>query len=304
MLAAVGAITAIALAAATLESPIESGGNGGIGDGDGGAPIEPEPMDQSDPGVTDIPVVLEYLLYALAIVLALAFVWYLLAHRRDAVRLIAAALALCLVIFGLVYVFTQGGGMDVEPPAPPEQPNETGGGGDGGSGDGDGSSFSMGPLLFVLGIITAIFVGGLFATRGTDDTDEVEPAQAEPEPAGHTDAAAVASAAGRAADRIDTADGDDVDNEIYRAWQEMTESLEVSRPESSTPREFARAAIDAGLEREHVDELTRLFEDVRYGDAETTPAMEERALEVLRHIEETYAEDAADETAASGGDQP
>lgn len=196
--------------------------------------------------------------------------------------------------------------MDVEPPAPPEEVNETDGGGSGTSGDGDNGVFSMGPILFVLGVITAIFVGGLFATREAGDDDDPAPAEADPEPDEHTDAAAVASAAGRAADRIDTAGGDDVDNEIYRAWQEMTELLEVSRPESSTPREFADAAIDAGLEREHVDELTRLFEDVRYGDAETTPAMEERALEVLRQIEDTYAGATADETqsdAEFGGDQ-
>jgi hypothetical protein len=97
----------------------------------------------------------------------------------------------------------------------------------------------------------------------------------------------VGQAAGDAADRIES--NADVGNEVYRAWAEMTSSLDVRRPESSTPGEFAAAAVDAGMDRADVDELTRLFEEVRYGDERATEARAERAVAALRRIESTYA---------------
>ena len=105
------------------------------------------------------------------------------------------------------------------------------------------------------------------------------------------DVAAVGAAAGRAADRIEeTDDEESFENEVYRAWAEMTDSLTVDHPESSTPGEFAAAAVDAGLAREDVERLTRLFADVRYGGAEATAEREQTAVETLRRIEAAYAE--------------
>ncbi|GAB3674471.1 DUF4129 domain-containing protein [Halopiger thermotolerans] len=289
LLAAVSAIAAIALAAATIENPLETGGTGsGVGPGEGGGVgRQPGP---GRPIAGDPPAFLEYLVYALVILVAVGLVWYLLAHHRDAVKTIAAVLAVLLVGALLFTVLFQG--FSPAGPQPVEQPaaNGTGGGGDLGSGEGESDSFSTGPLLFVLAVVTAIFVGGLFASRrgggsGTGAPPVVREDEAD-DPA--SDAAAVGSAAGRAADRIDDA-GSDVDNEIYRAWREMTDRLEVDRPDSSTPREFAAAAVEAGIDREHVDELTGLFEAVRYGDVETTPEMEARAVDVLRRIEDEYA---------------
>jgi len=71
----------------------------------------------------------------------------------------------------------------------------------------------------------------------------------------------------------------------------MTDHLEVRDPTSSTPAEFATAAVEAGMAREHVDELTELFEAVRYGGADVTEDRERRAVEALRRIEATYAGD-------------
>lgn len=99
----------------------------------------------------------------------------------------------------------------------------------------------------------------------------------------------IGKAAGRAADRIE-ADAD-VDNEVYRAWQEMTQYLDVSRPATSTPGEFARAAIAAGCDEAAVEQLTDVFEEVRYGGADPTADRERRAIDALRHIE-AVAEDA------------
>nr|WP_303647699.1 DUF4129 domain-containing protein [Haloarchaeobius sp. HME9146] len=99
--------------------------------------------------------------------------------------------------------------------------------------------------------------------------------------------AAIGAAAGRAADRLETSTA--VDNEVYRAWREMTTHLDVPEPESSTPAEFAEAAIAAGMTREQVTELTALFEEVRYGGEDPTTDRESRAIEALRAIESAHA---------------
>lgn len=104
------------------------------------------------------------------------------------------------------------------------------------------------------------------------------------------DITAIGRAAGRAADRIETTRirDDEFDNEVYRAWYEMTTRLDVSRPETSTPGEFADAAIKAGMAPEHVHDLTHLFESVRYGEDTPNDANERRAVRIFRHIEDEY----------------
>ncbi|MEF8938060.1 MAG: DUF4129 domain-containing protein, partial [Halovenus sp.] len=67
-----------------------------------------------------------------------------------------------------------------------------------------------------------------------------------------------------------------------------TERLDLPDDESTTPREFARAAAQTGLSDEDVTELTELFEDVRYGGYSPTTEREERAVDVLRRIERSY----------------
>ncbi|WP_276271122.1 DUF4129 domain-containing protein [Haloarcula litorea] len=95
--------------------------------------------------------------------------------------------------------------------------------------------------------------------------------------------AAVARAAGRAADDI-AADADP-ENAVYRAWHEMTDALDVADPDSATPREFADAAVEAGIDDRHVETLTTLFEAVRYGDRPVTEERAARAEAALRAIE-------------------
>jgi hypothetical protein len=96
---------------------------------------------------------------------------------------------------------------------------------------------------------------------------------------------AIAAAAGSAADRIEHTG--EVDNEVYRAYREMTADLDVLNPASATPAEFRAAALEAGLAREDVDELTAVFEDVRYGGEAPTEERERRAVDALRRIERT-----------------
>ncbi|OYR45710.1 MULTISPECIES: DUF4129 domain-containing protein, partial [unclassified Halorubrum] len=59
-------------------------------------------------------------------------------------------------------------------------------------------------------------------------------------------------------------------------------------PASSTPAEFAAAAVDAGVDAEPVGDLTAVFERVRYGGEEATEERERRAAEALRRIEERH----------------
>ncbi|ELY95075.1 hypothetical protein C483_01886 [Natrialba hulunbeirensis JCM 10989] len=308
MLAAIGGIVAVALVAATIDSPFETGGSGGSapgsGNGDGGGdPIEQPPPPEDPATAPEIPTFLEYLIYAIVIIGVIAAVWYLLANRREAVKLIAIGLVMALIGMALVYLFLGAG----EPSLPGEMipGDNTGEPAEPGSGDGERTDLvPTNALVAVLAIITAIFVAGVFLTRGSGEDNE--PSEdlpvADDSQQQNADALAVGSAAGRAADRID--DTDDVDNEIYRAWREMTQPLDVDRPDSSTPGEFATAAIDAGLDRQHVDELTHLFEDVRYGSTETTPELESRAVSILREIESAYGDDSPSSAATGHQTEP
>lgn len=142
-------------------------------------------------------------------------------------------------------------------------------------------------LLTVAGLVAvaAVVLTGDDERPNPDDGADDERPPAEPE----ADVAAVGRAAGRAADRIERSD--EFENEVYRAWAEMTEPLSVDRPESSTPAEFASAAVEAGMEPEDVDRLTALFEEVRYGGADPTDEREREAVATLRRIEAAYAGD-------------
>ena len=135
----------------------------------------------------------------------------------------------------------------------------------------------VGVLLLSLGLV-------LRWPRGGGEADA--PVEPESEP----DTVALGEIAGRAADRIEEGSPGDSENEVYRAWREMTARLDIENPEATTPREFQRASVDAGMTPDDVRELTRLFEQVRYGGESATADREERAVAVLRRIESTYGE--------------
>jgi hypothetical protein len=148
----------------------------------------------------------------------------------------------------------------------------------------------MTPLI-VLGLLVVVAVVLAYLTVRASGDDTVEPEETTPEVADEGDdgeaLAAVGAAAGRAADRIE--EPADVDNEVFRAWREMTGHLNVENPDASTPTEFADVAREAGMDGEHVERLTNLFRDVRYGGRSPTEDREQEAVDALRAIEETYA---------------
>ncbi|MFP9191053.1 DUF4129 domain-containing protein [Natrialbaceae archaeon A-CW1-1] len=141
---------------------------------------------------------------------------------------------------------------------------------------------SVAALGVVLVLSMAGVLGYYFRSRRLQQI--APPTEAASTPA--VDPEAVSRLVGEAADRIDAAS--DLENEVYRAWREMTDHLDVDRPESSTPGEFATAAVAAGFDADDIDELTSIFETVRYGDHSVTPTQELRAIECLRRLEDAH----------------
>jgi hypothetical protein len=157
-----------------------------------------------------------------------------------------------------------------------------------GSGTQEGVLTTLPPtaILGLFGLVLVATAAVLYRASGDQDITAM---QEEETPEGEqADVTDLAEAAGRAADRLEEHNAD-VDNEVYRAWWEMTSLLEVPNPDSATPGEFADAAVSVGLDRDDVSELTRLFEEVRYGERDAE-SREESALAVFRNIESEYGE--------------
>jgi hypothetical protein len=82
--------------------------------------------------------------------------------------------------------------------------------------------------------------------------------------------------------------GDSFPNAIIRCYVEMGRILDelrqIKRPQAMTPREFADQLVQLGLPRQAITSLTRLFEAVRYGMVEVTPADQAEAIGSLEAI--------------------
>ena len=81
-----------------------------------------------------------------------------------------------------------------------------------------------------------------------------------------------------------------VEDVVIRCWARMAEILAGKAGETGpaiTPRELAQLLARWGVRHEAIVELTRLFEEVRYGARADAPRRE-RALAALEAIEEAY----------------
>lgn len=74
------------------------------------------------------------------------------------------------------------------------------------------------------------------------------------------------------------------ENEVYRAWHGMARAAGVSNPQEFTPGELEREAVAAGLPADAVSQLTRSFNDVRYGGVDPDVHADD-ARETLRRID-------------------
>ena len=77
----------------------------------------------------------------------------------------------------------------------------------------------------------------------------------------------------------------DSENDVYVSWSRMIERAGINDFRTKTPSEIAEEAKEAGLNPEAVDELTDVFEEVRYGEGEPTREQKERAKRAFERIE-------------------
>jgi hypothetical protein len=299
-------VVALSLVAASVVDPADGGGGSSVSDPDGGNDRNSgesgtsgrEPL--TDPGEFSISfgVCLPFLLTGefLAIVIGVGFVlWSLLAYRDDGFAASAVVVAVGFPAFFLWMLLTncaeqpEPNSADLlsSEPAPPS----TGGNASVGIANDSGLVITQ-PSVFVV-LVAATLVVGLLGYVVLSSTDDDE-SEAEPPEHGSAEegdgrrVTEVGNVAGQLADRLERNTG--TENEVFRAWVEMTRHLPVEHPRSSTPSEFADAAVEAGVSREDVTELTELFEEVRYGGEPVTEDRERRAVEALRHIEIEYGD--------------
>ncbi|MFT4891933.1 MAG: hypothetical protein ACI9YT_002870 [Halobacteriales archaeon] len=307
-------LAVISVAASTLESNenVDSGGFGiGIGPpttgdqdggslgmgGEGGSGL-PLPESFSEGSMSINGVCVPFFLRVegqLTLLLALVGLWLVLAKRQD--RFLATSGTFLTAVFGgflLLFVTDCGPSSPFDMSVPTSAGQKAGGGGIGGGFSGAVSAVSepqVSPILLVFaGFFLVVFAAAMVMSgEGSDeDLEEKLIEDEDDESADTTDLETIGRVAGRAADRIDQIES--FENEVYRAWAEMTTELEVDHPRSSTPGEFARVAVDAGMAQEDVDRLTELFEAVRYGGRAPTEERERTAIETLRRIENQYAD--------------
>lgn len=292
------AVLALAVGAATLDSAT-SGSIAGQGEGPGVAEEESEefdfggrpPADDSQ-APTLIPAWLGQLLVVFVVVAGLVGILYWIKREGlDAIKMGALAVfVLTGMLVGLFYLVgalsrrRQNGSRGLLGEGRFQLPS-----GGGGSGTGEVAQVTTDPSALLVAVFGIVLIGAVAVvlTRSSGDSAEESP-EVPPETDPDPSIQAVGAAAGRAADRID--ESGNVENAVFRAWREMTDPLDLPR-ETTTPGEFAAAAVDAGMSREDVTELTWLFETTRYGGRAVDESREERATAALRRIERTYGGD-------------
>ena len=312
---AIAAVLALGVAAATLDSTVTTGGDGvpsgGATTGDPSSPnrtttpsadVPPETIPGPEVSFCvpwlDNPVVVWGIFVCFVLLAALGYWW----TRSVAVPIaVFVAFGPPVIVFHQLFTYCRSGPPLSGRADAPTVPNGSFFVGDGaGAGAGAGGVSAPTALFGVLLFLALVGSLALLVTSSGDSESDPDDGSADESDA-EADAAAVGRVAGEAADRIEDADVD-VDNEIYRAWVAMTDHLRVATPRSSTPAEFAEAAVDAGMNPDDVAELTALFEAVRYGDAEPTAERESRAVAALRRIEAAYADENEGGTAGWGPD--
>lgn len=113
--------------------------------------------------------------------------------------------------------------------------------------------------------------------------------RAKPAPGERDVLAELGVEAGAAAARIRS--GEEPRDVVIRAYKEMCDILSrrVENPDYLTPREFARRLRARGMRDEHVDRLTGIFEEVRYGHREGARFAGD-AVSCLEEIRDAYAQ--------------
>lgn len=305
------AVLALALAAAALPSPVliqddgsvgEGTGGGigqGTGDGTGAADGGFERPEWLGPLVA-VTFALLRVLGTLAMLLLLALLVYVTVTRRDALlsalrellaRIPAAvAQVVALAVFALaLLILFPGGGVPESAPIVPFV-------GEGGGGETSASTPTTPPptailaVLLVLGVGSALVLGVRSWVRSRSESESGADGDEAKDGAGDTaDAPGETSRSGDQAPEGIESNATPTDA-VMAAWHEMATLVTDGKPRTTTPRQVTAQAIAAGLDPDDVEVLTRLFEDVRYGDVELTEEQKHRALRALDRIEATDSE--------------
>lgn len=295
---AILAVVAVALAATAAPAVFSQDQGGGPAGG------QQPTTNASAGGTAGSPVVpIEPFMIGLVVVAVLAIGLQFVEDPRGTLLQALGVLVFIGIAVGLVQLL----GELNRPSGPPDQPGAapnttTPSNASSGFGQGTSDPFVL-PIDTIVTIAVAAGALGLVAMlawrservrsavpglAGADDEDQ------------DADLAAVGSRAGDAAEQVTAASTPRAaDNAIYRAWRDLVGLLDVPDPQSSTPRQFATAAVEAGMDEEDVSVLTTTFEEVRYGDAALSTERRERATAALRRIEGTHGAE-SDDTGAAG----
>lgn len=129
-------------------------------------------------------------------------------------------------------------------------------------------------FIFILLLLSAVY---FFYVRSQKQEDEME---------------LLAEEAQVALNEIQS--GLDLRNAILRCYVEMSKILQrergIQRKKWMTPREFERRLLSSGLPEEPVQNLTYLFEFVRYGGADPSKDQENLAIQCLASIAQSSGE--------------
>lgn len=296
-------VLALAVGAATLNDTTAPRGGGDPG-GVNGSSFDPFPGQESEntsdedrtaPGFYSPGLCIEFL--TTGTFYGLAFIGFLILggilYRKGGVLLAVAGIGVLvtpgIVIWALLTTCT----LDIPPGRDTvgfnlsEGTGGVFGGESGGVVPAAGSPDISHAVLLVTALV--ILLVAFFMLKATGDDREAEQHAEEAEEVPPESLAGIATVAAEAADRIESGDVD-TENEVYRAWREMTKFLDVQNPETATPAEFREAARDAGMTAPDVAVLTDLFREVRYGGESPTADRESAAVDALRAIEDAYGE--------------
>lgn len=283
---AVLAVALVAVAAAPVFSQEPGGGRQPVIE----QSTPTEPVDQQE---VESPIPFRPLLIGILVLVAIAVISQ---FASDPLGTLKAALGMVFII-GSVLILVQY--IPTSTPSSPERdqqsgipnettpiPNETTG-----FGEGVNDSFAA-PIDNLTAIIFIAVVSGvvvLLVFRSDAVRSALGMTKDSDKDSSDVDLAAVGRAAGDAADRVQKASSPQAaDNAVYNAWGEMVALLDAPDPQSGTPRQFAVAALEAGMDPDDVTLLTRAFEEVRYGDTSLSAEDYDRVTAALRRIEATY----------------
>ncbi len=301
------AVVALALAAATLPSPVPVEDGGSVGDGTGSG-VGRGTGDGAGTAVGGFerPAWLAPLIAAtfallrvlgtLAVLLLVALLIYVTVTRRQALlealrdllsrvpSAIAQVAVLAAVVLALLVLFSEGS----VPRSAPVVPFAGEGGGD------TSSSTSLSPApITTLAVVVGLAAVSLLALWGVRSRFRTQSTAADPalEEESDVDTTEISQVAGRAADQLESDEA--TADAVVAAWREMATLVSRDDPRTATPRQVTARAIAAGYDADDVETLTRLFEDVRYGDVALSEAQQRRALRAFRRIETEAGEDRA-----------